>query len=192
MSQEDLKLVEPSLALGDAFWALLEEFRAAGEIYRVHGSGAGSEVATLAREALPDFIRRLDERSRGIGLPPGYVPGSSFWLVRGGDGAVVGLSNLRHGLTPALEDFGGHIGYSIRPSERRKGYGTCILALAMETARARGLGRVLLTCDTDNLGSARIIEKNGGVLASGGFSAANGTHVSRYWIALHSPEQRPW
>jgi predicted acetyltransferase len=184
MSQEDLMLVEPSLAVGDAFWALLQDFRAAGEIQRVHGSGAVSELATLAREALPDFIRRLNERSRGIGLPPGYVPDSAFWLVRGGDRAVVGVSSLRHGLTPALEEVGGHIGYSIRPSERCKEYGTCILALTMEKARARGLSHVLLTCDTDNRGSARVIEKNGGVLASSGFSARSGTHVSRYWIAL--------
>jgi predicted acetyltransferase len=184
MSQEDLKLVEPSLALGAAFWALLEDFRAAGEIHHVPGSGAAHDLAALAREALPDFIRRLDERSRGIGLPPGYVPDSAFWLVRHDDGAVVGVSSLRHGLTPALEDVGGHIGYSIRPSERRKGYGTYILSLTMEKARARGLGHVLLTCDTANLGSARVIEKNGGVLASSGFSAASGTHVSRYWIAL--------
>ena len=184
MRQEDLTLVEPSLALDDAFWALLEDFRAAGEIHHVPGSGAVSELATLAREALPDFIRRLGERSRGIGLPLGYVPDSAFWLVRRSDGAVVGVSSLRHGLTPALEDVGGHIGYSIRPSERRKGYGTYILALTMEQARARGLGQVLLTCDTDNRGSACVIEKNGGVLASSGFSARSGTHVSRYWIAL--------
>ena len=174
-------LVEPSLARGNAFWALLEDFRAAGEIDHVPGSGAGSELATLAREALPDFIRRLEERSRGVGL---HVPDSSFWLVRCGDGAVVGLSNLRHRLIPALEDVGGHIGYSIRPSERCKGYGKCILALTMEKARVQGLAQVLLTCDTDNRGSARVIEKNGGVLASGGFSAVSGTHVSRYWIAL--------
>jgi len=184
MSQDDLTLIAPSLALGDAFWALLENFRAAGELHHVHGSGAGSELATLARDALPDFIRQLDERSRGVGLAPGHVPGSSFWLVRLGDGAMVGVSNLRHGLTPALEDVGGHIGYSIRPAERCKGYGTCLLALTLQQARARGLGQVLLTCDTANRGSARIIEKNGGVLASSGVSATSGTHVSRYWIAL--------
>ncbi len=181
MGQKDLKLVEPSLTLGDAFWALLEDFRAAGEIHHVPGSGAGSELATLAREALPDFIRRLDERTHGIGL---HVPDSPFWLVRLSDSAVVGVSSLRHRLIPALEDVGGHIGYSIRPSERCKGYGTCILALTMEQARARGLGHLLLTCDTENRSSARVIEKNGGVLVSSGFSARSGTHVSRYWIAL--------
>jgi predicted acetyltransferase len=120
MSQNDLMLVEPSLALGDAFWALLEDFRAAGEIDHVPGSAAGSELATLAREALPDFILRLDERSRGSGLK---VPESPFWLVRRGGGAVVGVSSLRHRLIPVLEDVGGHIGYSIRPSERARAMG---------------------------------------------------------------------
>src|SRR5215469_5659248 len=145
MKQEGLTLVEPSLALGDAFWALREDFRASGEIHHVPGSGAPHDLATFARDALPDFIRWLDERARGIRLPLGYVPDSAFWLVRRDDGAVVGVSSLRHGLTPSLEDVGGHIGYSIRPSERRKGYGTCILALTMEQARALDLGQVLLT-----------------------------------------------
>jgi predicted acetyltransferase len=184
MSQEELHMAEPTMDLADAFWALLQDFRAAGEAHHVPGSGAGTDLATLPREQLSDFIRGLDKRSRGIGLPPGYVPDSSFWLVRRGDEAVVGVSSLRHRLTPTLEDVGGHIGYSIRPTERRKGYGTRILALALEPARALGLDRVLVTCDTDNIGSARIIEKNGGVLASRGFSTITGTLVSRYWITL--------
>jgi len=97
---------------------------------------------------------------------------------------VLGTMALRHYLTPLLEDVGGHIGYAIRPSERRKGYGTRILALTLERARAMGLGRVLVTCDTDNLGSARVIQRNGGALASEGHSVRTGTRVSRYWIDI--------
>ena len=106
-----------------------------------------------------------------------------FWLVRGGT-AIVGTSQLRHTLTPDLEHEGGHIGYNIRPSQRRKGYGTRLLGLLLGKARGLGLQRVLLTCDTDNVASARIIEKNGGRLDSDGISGKSGKPISRYWIEL--------
>ncbi len=83
-----------------------------------------------------------------------------------------------------MEDVGGHIGYRIRPSERRKGYGTLILALTLAEARKLGLPRVLLTCDQDNIASARVIQANGGALASEGYSPQTQTLVSRYWIEL--------
>jgi predicted acetyltransferase len=181
METESLTLADPALELAEAFWAMVEDFRAAGEGH--HIAGASSRLETLPRNALPAYIQEIQEHANGLHLLPGYVPGNSYWLLRG-DGAIVGVSALRHWLTPGLEDVGGHIGYSIRPTTRRRGYGTSMLALTLEKARARGLDRVLLTCDTDNLGSARIIQRNGGILASAGHSDLTGTHVSRYWIAL--------
>ncbi|HEX6123551.1 MAG TPA: GNAT family N-acetyltransferase [Ktedonobacterales bacterium] len=181
MATESLTLADPTLDLAEAFWAMVEDFRAAGEGH--HIPGASSHLETLPREELPTFIQQLQESAHGLNLPPGYVPANYYWLLRG-DGAIVGVSSLRHWLTPALEEVGGHIGYSIRPAARRQGYGTRILALSLEQARARGLDRVLVTCDTDNLGSARVIQRNGGILASAGHSDLTGTHVSRYWIAL--------
>ena len=77
----------------------------------------------------------------------------------------------------------------IRPSQRRRGYGTRILALTLDKARLLGLERVLVTCDDDNLGSARIIEKNGGLLASKGLSTSSGVLIRRYWIALFPPKE---
>ena len=108
---------------------------------------------------------------------------TTYWLVKDNE-IVLGESRLRHRLTPALENEGGHIGYAIRPRQRRKGYGTCILRLTLEKARDMGLDRVLVTCDTDNLASARIIEKNGGALAGYGISPQSGIQVSQYWIDL--------
>jgi predicted acetyltransferase len=174
---ERLDLVAPSPDLKDAFLTMVAEFEAAGELDQL------SRATILAREDFDAFLRLLNDRARGVNLPIGFVPEDIYWLVR--DGAtVLGTTGLRHYLSPTLADVGGHIGYSIRQSERRKGYGTRLLALVLERARARGLDRVLLTCDTDNIGSARIIEKNGGVLASQGFSPITQTHVSRYWIGL--------
>lgn len=175
MADETLRLHTPALTWMRDFLAMSREFAMVGE---------WPPLAPDADErGFADYLQRLDEMARGVGLLPGYAPQSTWCLVRD-DTTVVGYSRLRSQLTLALKDVGGHIGYSIRPSERRKGYGTRILALTLEPARALGLDRVLLTCDTNNIGSARIIEKNGGVLSSSGFSPQTNTHVSRYWIAL--------
>jgi predicted acetyltransferase len=170
-------LVVPDARYETAFRALLADYHAVGEYYFSMGT-----EARIAR-GFAAYVAHLAEMARGEGLSPGLVPETTYWLVR--DGAeVLGASRLRHTLTPALEDVGGHIGYSIRPSARGQGYATLQLALTLERARALGLARVLLTCDTANLASARVIERNGGVLASQGHSAITGTDVSRYWIAL--------
>jgi len=118
-----------------------------------------------------------------VGLPDGWVPGTTYWLIRDGK-TIVAQSNLRHRLTPSLERVGGHIGYATRPSERRKGYGTLLCALTLQKARELGLKRVLITCDADNLASARIIEKNGGRLENQELSQATGKLKNRYWIEL--------
>jgi predicted acetyltransferase len=174
---ERLELVTPSLALRDAYIEMVADFEAAGELHRL------GRATPLALQDFAAFLCRLEDFSRGANLPTNLVPQDTYWLVRDGT-AVLGTTALRHYLTPALADAGGHIGYTIRPTERRKGYGTQILALVLERAHDRSLERVLLTCDTDNRASARIIEKNGGVLASQGFSPIAQTDVSRYWIAL--------
>ena len=110
------------------------------------------------------------------------MPENTFWLVL--NSRILGRSKLRHWLTPELEHEGGHIGYDIRPSERRKGYGTLILELTLKRAKSLGFGRVLLTCDTDNVASARIIEKNGGKHSGQAVSNRSGKPISQYWIEL--------
>jgi len=94
------------------------------------------------------------------------------------------VSNLRHRLNPALLLHGGHIGYGIRPSTRRKGLGREILGQTLAFARQLGLGRVLVTCAKENAGSARIIVANGGALHSEEFIPERGEIVQRYWIDL--------
>ena len=94
--------------------------------------------------------------------PAGWTTGTYLWMVA--DDAVVGRISLRHELTPWLLEVGGHIGYGVRPSARRRGYATAGLAQMCAVASARGIDPALLTCDEDNLGSRRVIEANGGVL----------------------------
>ena len=102
-----------------------------------------------------DFV----DQERGIGLPEGYVAHSTFWLVDGSE--YVGTGHIRHRLTEALEAFGGHIGYVIRPSRWNMGYGTIQLSFLLKKACAMGIDPALMTCDLDNPASQRVMVKNG-------------------------------
>src|SRR5204862_3123108 len=117
---------------------------------------------------------------RGDCLPDGYVPSVEFWLEH--DGLIAGCVRLRLGLTPDLENEGGHVGYDVRPSARRRGYGTALLRLAVIEAQALGVERTRVTCDEDNVGSIKVIERNGAVLTGSGVSPKTGKTVRRYWI----------
>ena len=99
------------------------------------------------------------------------------------DGELLGVVNLRHELTDALRRCGGHVGYSVRPSARSQGHATRLLEAAKEQARALGLERILVTCDTDNLASTRVIEKCGGEMDDV-IEGPAGRRTKRFWIAL--------
>ena len=113
---------------------------------------------TLAR-----YIELLQQHSRGENLPPGHVP--STFLFAFDASRIVGRVAIRHQLNAFLLRIGGHIGYVVVPEFRRRGYATLILRHALDIAHRRlGIDRVLVTCDEDNVGSIKTIEKNGGVL----------------------------
>ena len=169
---DTLRLVEPTTDLEAAFRDMAAEWRASG-IDRF-GDALGDFAA---------YVQALEAQKDPDNVPPDWVPSTTFWLVTA-DGRVVGTSRLRHWLVPHLELEGGNIGYDVRPSERGKGYGTALLALTLEKARDLGLDEVLVTCDTDNVPSVRIIEKNGGRLVGQGISDESGKLVNRYRIAL--------
>lgn len=95
---------------------------------------------------------------------PGIVPSSTFFACRKQDARVVGMVNIRHSLNEYLATYAGHIGYGVRPSERRKGYGTEILKLALGFAKSIGLERVMVVCYKENTASRRTILACGGVL----------------------------
>ena len=112
----------------------------------------------------------------------GWVNCSTYFLFVGG--RLVGTIQIRHTLNDELMRVGGHIGYGIRPSERRKGYGTKMLALALERCRELGIDRALITCGKGNIGSARTAMKNGGVFESEYTCEKTGDVDKRYWITL--------
>ena len=130
-------------------------------------------------EAFFDLVSRFEV---GTDLPPNRVRQTHFCLFQGD--RMVGSSRLRHHLIPALELDGGHIAYEIRPSDRRKGYGSEILRLTLREATAIGLSRALVTTEPTNLGSIGVILNNGGRFADTCVSPNSGEQLNRYWIEL--------
>lgn len=172
-----IQLVPLSLAMQPAFMELLRDFTQAGP-------GRYDEDLLEVQKDFAAYVCRLEEASQGIKLAPGHVAQSTYWL-QDGVGNLLGGIRLRHTLTPLLAREGGHIGYDIRPSMRRRGYGTAQLALLLPIARERGLDHVLVTCKRDNIASARIIEKNGGLFENELLSwRFPDIWFRRYWITL--------
>jgi predicted acetyltransferase len=129
-----------------------------------------------------EYLSALERAERGVQLPPDHVPSTTlFGFV---EGSVVGRFMLRHTLNDFLRTKGGNIGYVVVPGHRRRGYATEMLRQGLEIARSRGLLRVLVTCDEDNLASRRTIEKCGGVFEDSFADAELRVPKRRYWISL--------
>jgi len=129
------------------------------------------------------YLEVLAEQERGLNLPPNHVPSTFLFAFVGR--RIIGRVSIRHSLNPFLERVGGHIGYVVVPEFRRRGFATGILRLSLQIARAKlGIRRVLVTCDEDNIGSVRTIEKNGGILEN----IVSGQDLEqpkrRYWIDI--------
>jgi predicted acetyltransferase len=168
-----LRLVMPQLALKEEYLAFYQEWKKSGE--RV--------VPYIVKSDPSDFQDMLDmlaKRAMRIGLSEGQVPDSTFWSIDNRN-QVVGAVNIRHQLTPFLLHAGGHIGYGIRPSERRKGYATAQLRLSLAEAKKLGIQQVLVVCDAVNVASEKTILNNGGIPDSD-FIEDDGNVIKRYWI----------
>ena len=131
-----------------------------------------------------DWIDYLDKHKDPQTVPEGRVPSTQFIFIREEDKKIVGMIDVRHYLNDYLEKYGGHIGYSVAPSERRKGYATQMLKLVLPECAKLGIGRVLITCVQGNEGSKRTILNNGGIFESTVFDSEDGCWLERYWIEL--------
>jgi len=175
VNNERLQLIQPTEILRQEFLAFRAEFPPNEEVPGLGSMNTGNFDVD---------VRNALNHAKGIGLRDGWVPAHTFWLVRN-ERTILGVLNLRHSLTSFLELEGGHIGYSVRPSERGKGYATRMLAMALDEARRLGMKRVLITCDQRNIASARVIQKNGARLENEVASHLPGREVTqRYWIEL--------
>ena len=129
-------------------------------------------------------IKKLSDFHEGKSLPEGWVPASVYWLIRESDKKIIGVITVRHRLAGYLYFRGGHISYYIRPSERRKGYATKMLSLSLKKCMDLNIDKVMITCAKNNIGSARTIQKNGGVLHSE--DVEDEEVFQRYWIYMPS------
>ncbi|MEK7618834.1 MAG: GNAT family N-acetyltransferase [Patescibacteria group bacterium] len=167
-----MQFIEPTKEFENSWNAAIKEFELEGrDEFRNYPNRPKN---------LDEYIRMVASHALGEDLPAGFVPATTYWLVDGTE--FIGHAYIRHTLNEHLLNFGGHIGYAIRPSARTKGYGTKILELALPKAKELGIDRVLVTCDESNIGSRKIIEKNGGVLENS-IPGENGPKL-RFWITL--------
>lgn len=177
-----VRLVTPHPRYRESMLETMREFVAAGEENQVGASidvSMDVSIDVLAAD-FEGFVERLIHNNAN---PAGTrVPQSPFWIVLGNEYA--GRLNIRHELNETLRQFGGHIGYAVRPSMRRRGIATRALELGLVEARDLGLNRVLVTCSDDNIGSRKVIEANGGVLEDVVETVFHPEPVRRYWIKV--------
>ncbi|KAB8138117.1 GNAT family N-acetyltransferase [Gracilibacillus oryzae] len=170
---QKLYLIKPTIEYKTAYLSFYQEWKDSGE----------TMVPWVIGKDPSHFEKMLEslyQSERGENLPENWVPDSTYWLVNE-DKEVLGVVNIRHRLTYQLFQSGGHIGYGIRPSERRKGYATTLLSLALEKTKELGLGKVLVVCVETNIGSKKTILKNGGI-QDDDFMTDDANVVNRFWI----------
>lgn len=169
-----MKLVRPTIIYKESYIEALGEAK----------NETGSIVLHCPKEgrSFEDFIQEQLNYEKGLNLPENWVPYTEFWLIDKNE--FIGRVPIRHHLTEHLLKLGGHIGYYIRPSKRKMGYGKKILELALVEAKKLGLSKVLVTCDITNLGSQKIIERNKGVLENIIEIGKDKPLKRRYWITL--------
>ena len=173
----EIKLVKGSYEYKNQIIDMLKEWID----YNENHPEANTSPNAIFRNNYEDFayyLEHLEYKEPQEGL----VPDSTFFCFDGKRNLMVGAVNIRHNLNDYLLKYGGHIGDGIRPSERRKGYATEMIQLALEECRKLGLTRVLMTCDKNNIGSAKSIIRNGGILENEVLE--EGSIKQRYWIAL--------
>ena len=175
-----ITLIKPCKEYERDIFKYKEEMIAAGN-GSLDGCGYLENYTTL-----DEWLMHLDSLSDRNRIDPslGFVEGSQYLLVDDTRHKILGMVNLRHELNDFLFRVGGNIGYSIRPDERRKGYGKLQLRLALEKMVGLGVTDVMVSCDRDNEASARTIEFCGGVLENEPYSEEFGCVIKRYWIHL--------
>ena len=162
------ELIAPHIRVQQTFLEAMAEFRAEGRGDDSDNTMIGDEIREFGASwstpaGFAAFVAALHAHSRGEQVPEGFVACTTLWWVDGDE--YLGRIAIRHELTPRLLEVGGHIGYDVRPTARRRGHARAMLHAALPVARDIGIERALVTCDVENVASRKIIESCGGELA---------------------------
>ncbi len=174
------RLVPPTTTVHASFLAAMAEFAAEGrggadDETMIGGEMRASGGTWADPAAFARYVAGLRDQAReDAPRPAGWVPCTTLWWVDGAE--YLGRLAIRHRLTRVLLEVGGHIGYDVRPTARRRGHATAMLRTALPVARGLGIDPALVTCDSDNVGSRKVIEANGGV-----FEDQRGDKL-RFWV----------
>ncbi len=171
----ELFLIKPSAAYATGFMDMLKEFRDSG--------GSIPFVMHFGKSNFQEIPQATIDNSNGNNVTENMEPSTTWWLADESS-KLYGIVNVRHSLNTYLENYGGHIGYGIRPAERNKGYAKKLLSLALQKCRKMGLKNVLVTCENRNFASEMVIIANGGSLEDE--RVYNGMTMRRYWISLET------
>ena len=174
-----LRLVKPDLYFFEQYNDMMHEWCESGT--QIAPWFLGEPIGTI--EEFAQLVQRLDDCEHGI-LDKRFCSTTSYFVINE-EGRLVGATSLRHHLTVDGFNTWGHIGYGVRPSERRKGCATEMLRLMLEEAKKRHFWRVLIGAHSDNIGSCRAIEKCGGTLENAVPDPDNPEKtINRYWIEV--------
>lgn len=161
----------------------IEEFYEYGS--EIHGKGSLDRILKKGKTYEEWLDNNLKLHYKSYALEKGLVPAYTYFLVRESDKKIVGMIDLRLGLNEYLRNFGGHIGYSIRPTERKKGYNKINLYLVLQEAKKYNLDKVLITCADSNEGSRKTILSLDGKYEKNTFNESDNETMELYWIDVN-------
>lgn len=175
--RQNMKLIKVSAEYAEQIQEYRQEFLDAGDSM----DGCGS----LRRIADPmEYIKKCMDYESPETLPEGRVIATQFLFVREEDNRLVGMIQVRHYFNDYLSKYGGNIGYSIRPSERQKGYAKAMLGAVLPFCREIKLEKILITCNDNNIASEKTIISNGGIYESTVYEPDENINLKRFWITL--------
>lgn len=175
-----IKLIHPTSKYSDDIMEMRNELLEKDKINYIHGAADLHEYSNVE-----EWIHHVELIRDPKTCPAGLVDSDVYLALREDDNRVIGIAELRHHINhPILGTWGGHIGYSVRPSERRKGYGKIILRLILDACSKFGIHDVLLTCNEKNIASEKTIISVGGIYEKTVLAEQLNMNMKRYWIKL--------